>query len=169
MYLLLPMEIMKINRLVFQGLLVWIIELLLLDTLEINNIRPDFFIVLVLYWSIKYGRTLGIVSGFLIGVLVDLTGVASFFGLSPLIYSITGYLSGNLKGLFNKINPILFAFLWVAIIFIQAFIFCLVHNQYLLAINLNLFYKNWFATGLYTLSFVLILQVIYPIHRIKEC
>ena len=169
MYLLLLMEFMKINHLVFQVLLVWIIELLFLDALEINNIRPDFFIVLVLYSSIKYGRTLGIISGFLIGVLVDLTGVASFFGLSPLIYSITGYLSGNLKGLFNKINPILFVFLWVAIIFIQAFIFCLVHNQYLLAINLNLFYKNWFATGLYTLSFVIILQVIYPIHRIKEC
>ena len=110
MYLLLLMEFMKINRLVFQVLLVWIMELLLLDALEINNIRPDFFIVLVLYWSIKYGRTLGIVSGFIIGALVDLTGVASFFGLSPLIYSITGYLSGNLKGLFNKINPILFVF-----------------------------------------------------------
>ena len=169
MYLLLLAEVMKINRLVFEGLLVWFIELLLLDILEINNIRPDFFIVLILYWAIKYGRTLGIISGFLIGVLVDLTGVAAFFGLSPLIYSITGYLSGNLKGLFNKINPILFVFLWVAIIFIQALIFCLVHNQYLLVINLNLFYKNWFATGLYTLSFVLILQVIYPIHRIKEC
>ena len=169
MYLLLPMKTMKISHLLTQSLLVWILEILLLDTLERNNIRPDFFIVLVLYWSVKYGRTLGIISGFLIGVLVDLTGVASFFGLSPLIYSITGYLSGNLKGLFNKINPILFAFLWVAIIFIQAFIFCLVHNQYLLAINLNLFYKKWFATGLYTLSFVLVLQFIYPIHRIKEC
>ena len=85
MYLLLLAEVMEINRLVFQGFLVWILELLLLDILEINNIRPDFFIVLILYWSIKYGRTLGIVSGFLIGVLVDLTGVASFFGLSPLI------------------------------------------------------------------------------------
>ena len=111
-------------------------------------------------------QTLGIISGFVIGVLVDLSGAASFFGLSPLIYSITGYLSGNLKGLFNKINPILFVFLWVAIIFIQAFIFCLVHNQYLLAINLSLFYKNWFATGLYTLSFIIVLQIIYPIHKI---
>ena len=169
MYLLLLMEIMKINHLIFQSLLIWIIELLLLDILEINNIRPDFFIILVLYWSIKFGRTLGVLSGFVIGILVDLSGVASFFGLSPLIYSITGYLSGNLKGLFNKINPILFTFLWVVIIFIQAFIFCLVHNQFLLAINLSLFYKNWFATGIYTLSFVLVLQIIYPIHKIKEC
>jgi rod shape-determining protein MreD len=167
MYLLLLIETMKINHLIVQSLLIWITELLLLDTLEINNIRPDFFIVLVLYWSIKYGRTLGIISGFVIGVLVDLSGAASFFGLSPLIYSITGYLSGNLKGLFNKINPILFVFLWVAIIFIQAFIFCLVHNQYLLAINLSLFYKNWFATGLYTLSFIIVLQIIYPIHKIE--
>ena len=169
MYLLLLMATMKINHLIFQSFLIWIAELLFLDTLEINNVRPDFFIVLVLYWSIKFGRTLGIISGFFIGILVDLTGAASFFGLSPLIYSLTGYLSGNLKGLFNKINPIFFCFLWVAIIFTQAFIFCLVHNQYLLSINLNLFYKSWFATGLYTFAFVLVLQIIYPIHRIKEC
>tara|TARA_B110000438_G_C15246415_1_gene407885 strand:+ start:47 stop:529 length:483 start_codon:yes stop_codon:yes gene_type:complete len=160
---------MEIKYLIIQGLLVWIFELLFIDILQINNVRPDFFIILILYWSIKYGRTLGIISGFFVGLLVDLSGVASFFGLSPLIYSVTGYLSGNLKGLFNKINPILFTFLWVTVIFIQAFIFCLVHNQYLLVIDYSLFYKSWLGTGLYTLSFVIIMQMIYPLHKIKEC
>ena len=159
---------MKINNLLYQCLIVWILELLFLDILEVNNIRPDFFIILILYWSIKYGRTLGVISGFVIGLLVDLTGSASFFGLSPLMYTITGYLSGYLSGLFNKINPILFTIFWVSIIFLQAFIFCLVHNQYLLVVDLGLFYKNWIGTGLYTFCFIVIMQLIFPIHKIEH-
>ena len=42
------------------------------------------------------------------GLIFDLSGSALYFGLSPLIYSTTGYLSGNLKGLYSKINPLFF-------------------------------------------------------------
>ena len=101
---------------------------------SINNIRPDFLVILVLYWSVKFGRTIGIISGFFGGMVVDFTGTASFFGLSPLIFSITGYLSGNLKGLYNKVNPVFYTLLWILIIFIQAFIFSLIHNQNLINI-----------------------------------
>ncbi len=160
---------MKKSNLVIQALVLWTLEVLFLDFFEINNIRPDFLIILILYWSIKYGRTLGIISGFLIGLLADLAGSASFFGLSPLTYSITGYLSGNLKGLFNKINPLIFTLFWILIIFFQSLIFCLFHNQNLLAVDLNLFYRSFLGTSIYTLSFVLTLQFIYPIHKIKEC
>ena len=160
---------MKINNLIIQVVIIWVLELLFLDFLEINNVRPDFIVILILYWSIKYGRALGTVSGFIIGLLTDLTGTASFFGLSPLIYSITGYLSGNLKGLFNKVNPLLFTFFWIIIIFLQAFIFCLIHNQNLLMSSKEMFYERFFATGLYTLCFLFIIQIIYPIHKIKEC
>ena len=81
---------MKINNLFFQFLCVWLLEILFLDFFSINNIRPDFLVILVLYWSVKFGRTIGIISGFIGGMVVDFTGTASFFGLSPLIFSITG-------------------------------------------------------------------------------
>ena len=167
MFLLLLGYMNKVNNLIAQVLIVWILELLFLDFFEINNIRPDFLVIVILYWSIKFGRTLGIISGFLIGLLVDLAGTATFFGLSSLIYSITGYLSGNLKGLFNKVNPFLFTLFWIAIIFIQAFIFCVFHNQNLLEMDIKSFYEIFIGTGFYTISFIIILQIIYPIHKIK--
>ena len=159
---------MKIKNLLFQFACVWILEILFLDFLSIDNIRPDFLVILILYWSIRFGRTIGIISGFIIGITVDLTGTASFFGLSSLIFSITGYLSGNLKGLYIKVNPIFFTFLWILIIFIQAFIFSLIHNQNLLASDISLFFKRFFGIGFYTLMFTLLIQLLYPIHDVKS-
>ena len=129
---------------------VWLLEILFLDLFSINNIRPDFLVILVLYWSVKFGRTIGIISGFTIGMVVDFTGTASFFGLSPLIFSITGYLSGNLKGLYNKVNPVFYTLLWILIIFIQAFIFSLIHNQNLLISDLSLFLKGFWNWVIYS-------------------
>ena len=73
---------MKINNLIFQFLCVWLLEILFLDLFSINNIRPDFLVILVLYWSVKFGRTIGIISGFIIGIVVDFTGTASFWIIS---------------------------------------------------------------------------------------
>ena len=156
---------MKINKLFLQFLCVWLLEVLFLDLFSINNIRPDFLVILVLYWSIKFGRTIGIISGFIVGIVVDFTGTASFFGLSPLIFSITGYLSGNLKGLYNKVNPLFYTFLWILIIFIQAFIFSLIHNQNLLISDVGLFFKRFLGIGSYTLMFIISLFVRLIIRR----
>ena len=77
-YLSLLVLKMIINRLIFQFLCIWLLEILFLDLFAINNIRPDFLVILVLYWSTKFGRTIGIISGLIIGVVVDFTGTASF-------------------------------------------------------------------------------------------
>ena len=73
---------MKWTNLFFSGFIVWLIQLVTVDMLSINNVRPDFIVLLVLYWAILYGRFVGVVSGTLIGFVVDLTGTATFFGLS---------------------------------------------------------------------------------------
>ena len=151
---------MKWTDFIFSGLLIWFAQLLLADFLSIGTIRPDFLVILVLYWSIKYGRTIGTISGFLIGL-------ASYFGLSPLIYSITGYLGGYLMGTYSRINPIYFSISWVAILILQFLIFCVVQYQDIWIINPQLFWAKWFGTTIYTLSFAGILQVIYPLHKIN--
>ena len=76
--------------------------------LSINNVRPDFIVLLVLYWAILYGRFVGVVSGTLIGFVVDLTGTATFFGLSPLIYSITDIYLAVYMALSFKVESIIF-------------------------------------------------------------
>jgi rod shape-determining protein MreD len=158
---------MKWTDFILSGLLIWLAQLLLADFLSIGSIIPDFLVILVLYWSIKYGRTIGTISGFLIGLLIDLSGTASYFGLSPLIYSVTGYLGGYLMGTYSRLNPIYFPISWVAILTLQFLIFCVVQYQDIWIINPQIFWAKWLGTTIYTLSFAGILQVIYPLHKIN--
>ena len=157
---------MKWIEFILPGIMVWLTQLLLVDFLSINTVRPDFLIILVLYWSIKHGKSVGTLSGFIIGLSVDLSGTASFFGLSPLIYTITGYLGGYLHGSYLKLNPIYFTLAWVGIISLHFLIFSVVQYQEIWNVNPSLFWMKWIATTLYTLSFTGILQVIYPMHKL---
>ena len=157
---------MKWTDYIIPGVFVWLMQLILSDFLAIETVRPDFPVILILYWSVKYGRTAGTVSGFMLGLLVDLSGTATFFGLSPLIYSITGYLGGNLSGSYTRINPFHFSIIWITILAFQFLIFCGVQYQDLWLINWYLFLSKWLGTTLYTLTFVAILQFIVPLHRV---
>ena len=158
---------MKWNNFFISGFLVWLLQLTVSDFFMIDTVRPDFIGILVMYWAVTYGRFLGTVSGMIFGIIFDFSGSALFFGLSPLIYSTTGYLSGNLKGLYSKINPFFFNFLWVSIFLLQFFIFCIVNYQEILIIDLNLFLGKWLGTSIYTMSFMVIIQFIYPLNRIE--
>ena len=73
---------------ILPGTVVWLIQLLVSDLLAIDTVRPDFCVLFILYWSIKFGRTVGIMHGFILGLLVDLSGTGTFFGLSSMTYSI---------------------------------------------------------------------------------
>ena len=157
---------MNWNKLILTGIFIWILQLLSADFLAINTIRPDFIFILVLYSSLKYGRLTGIVFGFMIGLLVDLSGTASFFGLSPLTYSITGYLGGSLIGKYSTMSLLYFSLFWIGILAFHFLIYSIVQYQHIIGVNTFLFWSKWFATCVYTLCFTGILQFIYPLHKI---
>ena len=157
---------MNWNRLFISGFLVWLLQLIVADFFMIDTVRPDFIGILIMYWAVKYGRFLGTISGLIFGLIIDFSAGTLFFGLSPLIYSLTGYLSGNMKGLYSKINPFYFNIFWVTIFIIQFFIFCIVNYQEILIIDLELFFGKWFGTSIYTISIMIILQFIHPLNRI---
>ena len=157
---------MNWSSLFISGFLVWIIQLTIADLLTIDTIRPDFIGILIVYWAVKYGRFLGTLSWLIFGIIFDLSGSALFFGLSPLIYTITGYLSGNLNGMYTKINPLIYNFSWVSILMLHFLIFCTVHYQEILIVYINLFFVKWIGTSIYTISFMVILQFIVPLSRI---
>ena len=157
---------MNWSSLFISGFLVWIIQLTIADLFTIDTIRPDFIGILIVYWAVKHGRFLGTLSGLIFGIIFDLSGSALFFGLSPLIYTTTGYLSGNLNGMYTKINPLIYNFSWVTILLLHFLIFCTVHYQEILIVDIDLFFGKWIGTSIYTISFMVILQFIVPLSRI---
>ena len=157
---------MNWSSLFISGSLVWIIQLTIADLFTIDTIRPDFIGILIVYWAVKYGRFLGTLSGLILGIIVDLSGSALFFGLSPLIYTFTGYLSGNLNGMYTKMNPLIYNFSWISILLIHFLIFCTIHYQEILIVDIDLFFGKWIGTSIYTISFLAILQFIVPLSRL---
>ncbi len=133
----------------------------------LGTIDPDFCIIVLLYISIKDGGVVGTIFGFFIGLFIDLSsGTNQFFGLTPLVYTTTGYFCSFLKGQNNRLNKIYFTSIWVGILLMQFMIFSLIVYQQLLIQNPLSFLIKWFATSLYTLVFIGILQILAPLHKI---
>ena len=134
---------------------------------SLGTVDPDFCLIVLLYISIKNGGLVGTLFGFFIGLFIDLSsGTNQFFGLTPLVYTITGYSSAFLKGQNEKLNKLYFSSLWVFIILCQFLIFSLVVYQQLLVEEPTQFLIKWLATSLYTLVFLGILQIMVPLYKI---
>lgn len=158
------MEFLKYTIIIFLTFLFqsWSAEFFSLGTID-----PDFCIIVLLYISIKDGGVTGTLFGFFIGLFIDLSsGTNQFFGLTPLIYSTTGYFCSYLKGENEKLNKIYFTSIWVIIVLIQFLIFSLIVYQYLLVQSPTQFLVKWLATSLYTLIFLGIFQIIAPLNKV---
>ena len=134
---------------------------------SLGTIDPDFCLIVLLYISIRNGGLVGTLFGFFIGLFIDLSsGTNQFFGLTPLVYTVTGYSSAFLKGQNEKLNKLYFSSLWVFIILCQFLIFSLVVYQQLLVDEPTQFLIKWLATSLYTLVFLGILQIMVPLYKL---
>ena len=138
-------------------------QFLLVDFLSLNMIRPDFLVVYVFYISLVYGKTTGVLTGFLLGLLSDLSGVGSFFGLSPLSLSVTAYLTGYLNGKYERMLPYLFHGTWISIIGLHFIIISYVRFQSILLSDPIAFWIKCFMSFSYTMMFLLIIQFFYPV------
>jgi rod shape-determining protein MreD len=135
----------------------------------LGTIDPDFCLIVLLYISIRDGGLVGTLFGFFIGLFIDLSsGTNQFFGLTPLIYTTTGYFSSFLKGENERLNKLYFTSLWIIIILCQFLIFSLIVYQQLLLESPVQFLIKWLATSLYTLLFAGILQFMIPIYKISR-
>ena len=158
------MEFVKYTIIIF---LTFIFQSWSAEFFSLGTIDPDFCIIVLLYISIKDGGVTGTLFGFFIGLFIDLSsGTNQFFGLTPLIYSTTGYFCSYLKGENEKLNKIYFTSIWVIIVLIQFLIFSLIVYQYLLIQSPTQFLVKWLATSLYTLIFLGIFQIIAPLHKV---
>ena len=136
---------------------------------SLGTIDPDFCVIVLLYISIKDGSLIGVVFGFFIDLFIDLgSGSNQFFGLTPLIYSSTGYFSGFLCLQSDRLNKVYFTIIWILIILGQFLIFTLIVYQEYLILNPISFLLKWLSTSLYTLIFLGILQIMMPLHKLQK-
>lgn len=153
---------MKWSKFITILFIVFIIQFYLAEMMSINMIRPDFMSIFVLYIAIKYGRFYGVIAGFLLGLLTDLSAVGSYFGLSSLSYSIIGYISGLLKDQYNRLIPLYYHLSWIGIMAFHFLTYCYIRYQYLYETDKLIFIQTWFFTTGYTMGFILVLQLIIP-------
>ncbi|MEE8336362.1 MAG: rod shape-determining protein MreD [Candidatus Neomarinimicrobiota bacterium] len=150
-------------KFILAALAVFIVQYLLVGVLSIRLIRPDFIAIFVLYAGLKHGRPVGITSGFMLGLLVDLAGVGSYFGLTSLICTITGYLAGTLKHYHDKMLPYIFHLSWILIFCLHFLIFTYVRYQTLFESDLGIFWMKWLLTASYSFVFLGIINYFFPL------
>ena len=109
------------------SLLAVLLQLVVAPWLSIRGIKPDFILVLIMFAGMLYGRVYGQLYGFGLGLIVDMIGIGSFFGLSALTKTIAGFLSGYLKDRRNRFNGFTYYLFMCFIIFIHYLIFFLIN------------------------------------------
>ena len=62
---------MKKNKLALITLIVLFFQILFVESLVINAIRPDFLVLFIIYITISNGRLIGLIIGFTIGLISD--------------------------------------------------------------------------------------------------
>ena len=151
---------MKKNKLALITFFVLFFQILFVESLTINAIRPDFLVLFIIYITISNGRLIGLTMGFTIGLISDLSGVGSYFGLSPLSLSITAYLSGFLHLKYERLLPYVFHSIWIIILILHFYIITYFRFQSVFLSNKTEFFLIWLMTFGYTF----ILKVYFDIY-----
>lgn len=156
---------MKRRAQVALGIAVLVLQLVLSEFLSVDGVRPDFLLIFLIYVSISEGSLAGVIFGFVLGLLEDLLSAGSFLGLAPLTKCITGFLVGRLHGQFARMNPFIFHALWVGIVLFHFAFYLFIRLQTVFDTSPLQFWETWFFTVIYTLVFIVILQLIVPLPR----
>ena len=156
---------MKKNKLALITLIVLFFQILFVESLAINAIRPDFLVLFIIYITISNGRLIGLIMGFTIGLISDLSGVGSYFGLSSLSLSITAYLSGFLYLKYERLLPYVFHSIWIIILILHFYIITYFRFQSVFLSSKTEFFVIWIMTFGYTFIFFIIMQYFFPLRE----
>ena len=147
------------------SLLVVLFQLISSELLAINQISPDFLLIFVLYSTLIFGRFKGILIAFSLGLISDLSGIGSYFGLHPLLLSTASYAISFLIGRYEKMLPYIFYSYWILIILLYFFIMAYFRFQVLFLSNFTGYLFQSIYLFLYTFAFVFIIQFFYSIEQ----
>ncbi|NLL61392.1 MAG: rod shape-determining protein MreD [Candidatus Atribacteria bacterium] len=121
---------MKIGIIVFAQL----IELLLVNMVNVDAVKPDLVMITIICLSFLYGSKDGIIIGFIGGLLKDVFSV-NLLGTNALVKTVIGYISGIIR---EKI----FQQHLVWIVTIATFVLTILNNTFVYYL-LGIFHANY--------------------------
>lgn len=89
----------KINRLRDYGmiLLAFFAQVFLSDLLRLGSVKPNFMIVMTVFFALFTNERFGLEAGFVCGTILDIFAMR-LFGLNIILFSSAGYLIGKFNG-----------------------------------------------------------------------
>jgi len=156
---------MNQNKPIAVGFIVLLLQIILSDFLSLDGVRPDFILIFLIYVSIRLGTFEGVLYGFSLGIIADLLGVSSYFGLSPLTYTITAYILGMLYQHRHFSSQFQFHATWLSVIFFHFLCNTFIRYQETVFEYPFHYISLWLLTTFYTLGFVGILQILNPLYQ----
>ena len=78
-------------------LLAFIIQSTVVENLSIQDIKPDFIIIILIYVSLSSGSLVGVILGFSVGLVQDFYGPPDNLGLNALCKTLVGFGVGIAK------------------------------------------------------------------------
>lgn len=145
------------------------LQLVLLPLVFINDIGPNIIVILICFFTLKYGQLYGTLLGFVLGFLLDLIS-ANMLGAFMLSFTIAGFIAGYF---FNEnkieINTASFAFVFIVSLcaILSSFIYTAVASS---NSDINIFYliiEGGILPGLYTAFFSLPVVILNSKREIK--
>jgi rod shape-determining protein MreD len=114
---------------VIMFILAVILQLTLVKYIEILNWRPDLILIVLVFFSLRFGPNWGMSVGFFLGLIQDLIST-HFLGLATLSKTVAGFISGSLAGKFAARTEYLLTLLISGLIhdFVYFFIYTLGEN-----------------------------------------
>lgn len=139
------------------ALLLNIFDLVLLDYLSLEGLTPDFLLILVVWISLNEGQFIGMISGFIAGLMFDLFSF-DVLGTNSLAKVIAALIAGWFYNQ-NKINENIGSYRFLVIIFVSSLFHNLVYFFMYIKVSeisfLPFFGKYGLAISFYTTVFAI--------------
>ncbi|MFA4925015.1 MAG: rod shape-determining protein MreD [Ignavibacteriaceae bacterium] len=141
-----------------------LIQVLVLPYFELNGIVPDLILILLVFYTLKYGQLYGIILGFILGALTDFS-TGSILGSSMFAKTLSAFIAGyfyneNLVGTITK-SPLFLGIIFLSSL-VNAIAFSLIAN-FDIGINLiSLLFDQGILPAVYTTIVASIVMIFSP-------
>jgi len=138
------------------------LQLTLGKLVSIQDIKPDFLLIAVIFIGESRGKLYGEIWGFIVGLIADGIGLSMLFGISALGKTIAGFISGFLHDSKRSMGRFYYYSIVATIMLIH---FIIIYTIYYNSSEFNLQYivlRYVIPSTIYTFIIYVLVDIIYP-------